>query len=319
MEDERVVAVDFGGTRIRAALADGAGKILLRTTAPTPAAKGPGAVIERIAELAREVMEGVPRLQIHAVVVASPGPLDSEAGVVLCPPNLPGWTDVPLAHLLLEKLELPVRIENDAKAAALGEYTFGEHKGTKNLLYLTVSTGIGSGVISGGRSLRGYRGLATEIGHMIIDSRGPQCTCGGRGCLEALASGTAIARDGAEVVRSGLPTLMDEIAEGKPENVTAKVVERAAVLGDVAATEIMRRAAANLGIGIANAVHLFSPEIVIVGGGVSRAGDMLLDPVRLAAKERLMYPYRQQLRIVPATLGDDAGLLGAVALGMKGA
>ncbi|MCL5257397.1 MAG: ROK family protein [Chloroflexi bacterium] len=319
MEEKRVVAVDFGGTKIRAALADGAGNILTRSTAPTQARKGPGAVIAKIAELVLEVMEGIPHSQVHALAVAAPGPLDSDAGVVLSPPNLPGWSEVPLAYELMERLELPVRVENDAKTAALGEYTFGQYKGIKNMVYLTVSTGIGGGVICDGRLLRGYRGMATEIGHMIIDPKGPECTCGSKGCLEAMASGTAIARDAIRVVSAGLPSAMDEMSEGKPENITAEIVVRAAVLGDAAASEIMRRATVSLGIGVANVMHLYSPEMVIIGGGVSRAGEQLLfEPVRQVAHERIMYPYRRQLRVMPATLGDDAGLLGAVALALEG-
>lgn len=320
MDEKRVVAVDLGGTKVRAALADGVGNILARASAPTEARRGPDAVIDKIAGLVQEVMAGVPRLQVHAAAVAAPGPLDSDAGIVLSPPNLPGWSDVPLAYRLMERLEIPFRVENDAKTAALGEYTFGQYRGVRNMAYLTVSTGIGGGVICDGRLLRGYRGLATEIGHMIIDPKGPECTCGNRGCLEALASGTAIARDAIRVVSAGLPTVMDEMVEGKPEDITAEIVVRAAVLGDAAAMEIMRRVTVSLGIGVANVMHLYSPEIVIIGGGVSRAGEQLLfEPVRQAAQERIMQPYRRQLRVLPATLGDDAGLLGAAALALEGA
>ena len=318
MEEKRIVAVDLGGTRTRAALADRKGNLLARDVTHTGAEQGPELVILKINSLIRSVMGDLTADQIDSINIASPGPLDSERGIVLAPPNLPGWRDIPLARLVQQAHGITTFIENDAKTAALGEYTFGEYKGTPNMVYITVSTGIGGGVILDGKLVRGHRGLATEIGHMIIDPDGPLCLCGGRGCLEVMASGTAIARQARQLVESGLPTMIDEIAEGKLEDITGITVQRAANSGDVVAEELMRRAAVNLGIGVANTIHLFSPQVVIIGGGVSFAGDMLFEPLRASVNERLMEPFlREEIPVVPASLADDAGLLGAVALALS--
>jgi len=206
-----------------------------------------------------------------------------------------------------------VRLANDANAAVLGEWAFGAGQGRQNLIYITISTGVGGGMIIDGRLVLGLRGLAGEVGHMTLQADGPRCNCGNYGCWEALSSGTAIARDGAEAVRSGQSSWLVELSQGDPDRVDARLVGEAAHQGDGAALQIIRQAARYSGIGVANLLHLFSPEVVLVGGGVSNLGDIFFEPLRRTAFKRVMPAYRN-VPIVRAALGPDVGLLGAVAL-----
>ncbi|HLB11612.1 MAG TPA: ROK family protein [Dehalococcoidia bacterium] len=304
-----IIAIDMGGTRFRVAVASPSGKLAHRKGYPTRADQGRDAVISRIAHAAGEAISSVPREQILGVGFAAPGPLDPRTGVITTPPNLPGWKDVPLKAILGEALGLPVYIGNDANLAALGEHRFGSGRGLGHLVYLTVSTGIGAGIIVNGRLLLGEDGLAGEAGHMTI-AEGPPCKCGNIGCLEILASGLAIARHAEERMAAGQQTSIPRFARGE---ITAEAVSAAAQAGDRVAREVLDRAANYLGIGVLNLVHIFNPQAVIIGGGVSQAGDLLFGPVRRIVEARAMPNFRK-VRILPAALGDDVGLLGAVAL-----
>ncbi|MGC8874704.1 MAG: ROK family protein, partial [Chloroflexia bacterium] len=264
-----VIAVDLGGTQIRAALCDLQGRFLRRAECPTGAADGLEAVLGRIVDLVEQVRAGAPGDSVLGVGIGSPGPVDALAGVIISPPNLPGWYEVPLRALLEERLQLPVRVANDANASALGEWAFGAGRGYRNVAYVTISTGIGGGIIADGRLLLGHRGLAGEVGHMTLEPDGPRCNCGNYGCWEALSSGTAIAREGAEAVRAGRAPILSRLVKGVAERVDAKLVGEAEAQGDKAAAEIIRRAAEYSGVGVANLLHLYSPEIVLIGGGVS--------------------------------------------------
>ena len=308
-----VIAVDLGGTQIRAALSDLGGYLLRRTACATEADRGLEEVLQRMVVLIQEVREGVSDSDLLGVGIGSPGPVDSLAGVVTSPPNLPGWRDVSLRAIMEERLALPVRLANDANAATLGEWAFGAGRRRRHMAYVTISTGVGGGIIADGRLFLGHRGLATEIGHMTLQADGPCCNCGNYGCWEALASGTAIAREGAEAVQAGRSPRLTELVRGVAEQVDAKVVGEAARQGDPAAGEIIERVASYSGVGVANLLHLYSPEIVLVGGGVSNLGELLFEPLRRTARQRVMPPYRD-VPIEPAALRADAGLLGAVAL-----
>ncbi len=308
-----VIAVDLGGTQIRAALSDLEGHFSLRLDCPTEAQRGREAVLTRIVDLIERVRQDAANDSILGVGIGTPGPVDARAGILLSPPNLPGWRDVPLRAILEERLQLPVRLANDGNAAALGEWAFGGGQGHQNVVYLTISTGIGGGVISDGRLFLGHRGLAGEVGHMTLEPGGPRCNCGNYGCWEALASGTAIARDGAALVREGASRILARLCGGVTEQVDARMVGQAAEEGDPAALEIIGRAARYSGVGVANLLHLYSPDIILVGGGVSELGDLLFGPLRRTARERVMPDYRD-VPIQPAALGADVGLLGAVAL-----
>ncbi len=308
-----VVAVDLGGTQIRVALSDLDGNFLRRVACPTEASQGLEAVLRRLVARIQEVRQGIRDDDLLGVGVGSPGPVDALGGMIISPPNLPGWNEVPLRDILEQRLSLPVRLANDANAAALGEWAFGAGRGHQNVVYVTISTGVGGGVISEGRLLLGHRGLAVEVGHMTLQPDGPRCNCGNHGCWEALASGTAIARQGAEAVRAGRSALLSELCDGAPEDVDARLVGEAAGRGDPAAQEIIERAAFYCGVGVGNLLHLYSPELVLIGGGVSRLGDVLFSAVRRVARERVMPPYRG-VPIEPAALEADVGLLGTVAL-----
>lgn len=309
MEKRYILAIDMGGTRFRVAVANLSGELSRRKSHPTRAEEGREAVLSRIVQAAREALEGFSKGQVLAAGLAAPGPLDPRTGVLFTPPNLPGWRDVPLKALLQEALGLPFYIGNDANLAALGEHRFGAGRGLDHLVYLTVSTGIGAGIITDGKLLLGQEGLAGEAGHMTV-AEGPACKCGNRGCLEALASGTAIARDAQGRIAAGEET---SIPHGAPGETTAEAVSAAARAGDPLARAVLERASYHLGVGVLNLVHIFNPQAVIIGGGVSMAGDLLFGPVRRIVAERAMPNFRK-VQVLPSALGDDVGLYGATAL-----
>ena len=308
--DTYIAGVDLGGTKIATALLTTEGHIVERKRLDTLAEEGPDAVIERIAQSVKDVQKGHP---ILGVGVGTPGPLDSEKGVVLHGPNLAGWTNVPLRDRLQNLLQTEVKVENDANAAAWGEYVFGAGKGTKNMVYITISTGIGSGLVLNGELFVGSNSFAGELGHTMIDPAGPRCGCGNVGCWEACASGTAIGRYARESAQAG-QTKMAELAAEEGVPVSAKHVFAAAQLGDTAAQAIVDKTVHYLGIGLANTVHSYNPERIVIGGGVSNVGDFLFDALREKTDSLVMPPYRKTYEIVPAQLGDDVGILGAAAL-----
>ena len=313
-----VIGIDLGGTKISTALANSAGKIIARDYRKTLASEGPDAVIARMLDAARLVMAeaDVGISQVAAAGICAPGPLDVAAGIVVSPPNLPGWDRVPLRHLIADALAIPAFLEKDANAAAMGEYLFGAGRGTQHMIYVTVSTGIGSGLILDGKLYHGATSMAGEIGHTTIVPDGPLCGCGNYGCLEALASGTAIARRARELVAKCTPTLIGDLAEGAPERVTAKTVAQAAAQGDAKAQQIISEAMGYLGIGIANLVNLFNPQVIIIGGGLANIGDALFEPVQRVIEQRAFRAAVEAVRIVPAELGDDVGVLGAAAVAL---
>ena len=232
-------------------------------------------------------------------------------GVVTSSPNLPGWSDIPLRDIIREKYGITTYLVNDASAAALGEYHLGAGRGVSNLIYVTVSTGIGGGIIIDGKLYCGTSGSAGEVGHMTIDVDGPRCRCGNVGCLEVLASGTAVAKEAIDRISAGEGSYLTEIVGGRIENITAEKVGVAARYGDSLALEVIAKAAMYLGVGMVNLVNIFNPEMIIVGGGMSKLGDLLFVPVRQLVQERAFRLSAQAVHIVPAELGDNAGVLGA--------
>lgn len=314
--DRLVAGVDLGGTNVRTCIARADGAILAQARTPTPADAGPAAVVAQIEAGVRQVAmtAGVGVAQLAGVGVGAPGPLDMHSGVVFSPPNLTGWHDVPLAAMLRDVLEIPAHIGNDANLAAVGERTFGAGRGNDNLVYMTVSTGIGGGVIIAGKLFVGSSGTAAEIGHMTVDLHGPRCKCGNIGCLEALAAGPAIARAGREATREAPECRLLALAGGDPGQVTTSLVVQAAQEGDATALAVFNRAAEAIGVGCVNLINLFNPRRIIIGGGVSQAGDLLFTPVRRVVAERALPSPRDACTIVPAGLGDDCGLYGAVSL-----
>jgi len=314
-----VVAVDVGGTKILTAVVSDRGEILAQRRAETPQT-GVDPVLEVITATVLAALHDarVPAGEIVGVGVGAPGPLNPDSGIVFEAPNLSGWRDVPLKDSLEARLSLPVFVEHDATAAALGGWWRGAGRGVSDLIYLTVGTGIGGGIIIDDRLVHGVTGTAGEVGHMTIDVDGPPCPCGrSTGCLEALASGRAIARMAREAISAGKRTQILAIAGGDAESVEAEHVEQAARAGDPVAREIFSRAATYLGVGVANLLNLLNPARVIIGGGVSKAGDLLFDPVRRIARQRAFERPGRDAEIVPAALGDDSGPVGVAAVALQ--
>lgn len=308
-----VLAVDLGGTKIRVAIVSNKGKMIAKEYHPTLADEGPQAVIERIFAAMDSVLNQV-RMnpsQLSSISLAAAGAIDMDKGWVTFSPNLPGWYDIPLKQVIEKKLGVTTFLVNDASAAALGEQQFGAGRGLNHLVYLTVSTGIGGGIIIDGKLYLGASGSAGEIGHMTIDVHGPRCNCGNFGCLETLASGTAMANDAIMRISSGEKSSLTDLVRGKIEDITAETISIAARDGDFLALEVIFRAATYLGVGLANVVNIFNPEMIIIGGGVSQMGDLLLNTARQVVRERAFGLSSEAVHIVTAGLGEDAGLLGA--------
>jgi glucokinase len=310
-----VLAVDLGGTKIVTALITPQGEILSREYIPTLAEEGVEPVIKRILSSAAALVKNadLPYSSLSAIAIAVAGAIDSEKGMVTASPNLPGWHDIPLRDEMQISTGVRTFVINDATAAALGEHRFGAGRGIRNLIYLTVSTGIGGGIIIDGKLYSGASGSAGELGHMTIDVNGPRCACGNVGCLEMLASGKAVAREAQRLIAQGTKTAILEIAEGDAQYVTAQTVATAAQKGDAVALSIVNKAATHLGVGMVNLVNIFNPEMIIVGGGMGKMGEMLLKPARKVVAERAFKFPAGVVRIVSSELGDNAGVFGAVA------
>ncbi|MCH7999512.1 MAG: ROK family protein [Chloroflexi bacterium] len=271
-------------------------------------------VLERIEESLDAALgkAGVKRERLAGLGIASPGAVDVVRGIVPNAPQLPGWQDVPLARLLEERFGLPTLLENDASAAALGEHRFGAGRGSRHMLYITVSTGVGGGIIIDGDLYRGKSGAAGEMGHVIIDMNGPACGCGARGCLESLASGTAIAKRGEELAESGDSPILARLRKEEGP-VTAEMMERAATMGDAASREAFRQAGHYFGVALAGFVNVFDPEVIVIGGGVAKAGDLLLEQARVTMESLAMTQPLKGVRLAVSELGEFAGAMGMVA------
>lgn len=308
-----VLAVDLGGTKILVAIVSDRGEILAEERHPTQATEGPQAVIGRIVSAIEHILslEKMTLSQLHSISMAAAGAIDIEKGLVTSSPNLPGWRNIPVRDTVREKFGVDTFILHDANAAALAEQHFGAGKGAKNLIYVTVSTGIGGGIIINGKLYTGASGSAGEVGHMTIDVDGPKCNCGNIGCLEVLASGKAVAREAIKRINAGEKTSITELVEGRIEDITAEKVGIAAQRGDSLALEVILVAANYLGIGLINLVNIFNPEIIVIGGGLSKLGDLLLEPARRLVNERAFAQSAEAVRIVTARLGDEVGVLGA--------
>ena len=313
MSTERpIAAIDLGGTRMRVALVGEATHILAQRKVATPAEEGPEGVVARMAELVRGLAGEVGR-EPAAACVAAPGPLDPATGIVHDAPNLSGWREFPLAARLSARLGLPTRANNDASLAALGEALHGAGAGCEHVVYLTVSTGVGGGIVDGGRIRGGSHGLGGELGHVILQAGGPRCGLGHAGCLEALASGTGVARSARRALRTEGPLARDSILRGHAP-LDARSVTEAAREGDALATIVLAMAARALGLAVGGLVNTFDPDVVIIGGGLGLgAWDLLFEPVGWHAAKVVMSPQVRSWRLAPAALGDDAGLIGAAA------
>lgn len=300
-----VLAFDIGGTKLAAGVVDQAGGVHSFAVVPTDASLGPDDGMRRLFDLGRRVVDesGVPWGEIELIGIGCGGPLDPASGVLIAPPHLTGWVDVPLVARAEKALGRPAVLENDATAAAAGEHRFGAGAGTRNMIYLTISTGVGGGSVVDGRLYRGATGNGGELGHVTVDWQGRECRgCGRRGCLEAYVSGTSIAERAAE---AGL------------EGATAADVAAAARAGDPRAVSVWDETVEALACGVTSIVNLFEPEMVVVGGGVSGTGEQLLGPVRERVHAQAMSPAGEVVRIVTAALGDRVGVVGAAAIAIE--
>jgi glucokinase len=305
---ESIIGVDLGGTQMRAARFDPDFTLLQRLAEPTDAHQGPDGVVPRLLDLIRRVMP-TDHDSLLGIGVSVPGPINPHSGVIVAPPNLPGWDDMPVRKIIHEALGFPTYIGNDANVAALAETAHGAAAGHKYVIYLTVSTGIGSGIINDGRLVVGAMGLGGEAGHIKMIVNGEVTD------LENSAAGPAIAREAVTRIRQGAPSLIADRVNDDLDAVTAKTVGDAAADGDALAIEVIARAGFIVGLGIASLMHLFNPEIVVVGGSVTKTGDLLFEPMRRAVREHTIdSDYWRNVPIIPAALGDDVALIGAAAL-----
>ena len=312
-----IVGVDLGGTNIVVGtVAQDGSEILGIESAPTAAEKGPDAVVDRIVELVRRSIAQSPGKEIAGVGIGSPGPLDTKTGVVILTPNL-GWHNMPLRDRVAKGVGLPTELDNDANCAVFGEWWRGAARGAEHVVGLTIGTGIGGGIVLGGDIYHGASDMAGEVGHMTIDSTGRRCKCGNYGCLEAYASGPQIAARAVEGIESGADSTLPRYVGGDLSKITAQVVYEAAHDGDEYADEVVRDTAKFLGAGVASILNIFNPQVVVICGGVTLAGDKLFVPLRSEVKRRAFKPAVDVCRIVPGELTGTAGVWGAAAVFIK--
>lgn len=301
---------DLGGTQVRAALVSD-GRVLKRAAQRTDVAGGPEAVMRQLHTLAAEVTQDLSLRQPQAVGIATPGPLDTVAGIVDHIPTLPGWDQFPLRARLSDQFHLPAIVENDGIAAAYGEWRYGAGQGTANMVFVTVSTGIGGGVIADGRLLHGRRGMAAHIGHLRMAFDGPVCSCGGIACFEAFAAGTALGKRAKALAQSDPASWLGTVARSEP--VESRHVVQGARAGDAPCLDLLQDEARLLGLGFTSLAHIFSPERIVMGGGVSHAFDLLEKTIHATIRHEAMAPFKST-PVVAAQLGDNAGLVGVATL-----
>lgn len=308
-----VVGVDVGGTNLVAGtVAEDGSEVLGVVSEPTMSAQGADSVISRIVKLTRASIAESGK-KVEGVGIGSPGPLNTKTGVVLLTPNL-GWTNMPLRDRVSEGLDLPATLDNDANCAIYGEWWRGAARGAKYVIGLTLGTGIGGGIVIDGEIYHGVTDVAGEFGHVTIDATGRRCKCGNYGCIEAYASGPAIAERAVEGIESGVETSLREYVKGDLSKITAQIVYEASNDGDAWALEVVRETAALLGAAVASFINIFNPEVVVICGGVTQAGDRLFHPLRSEVKRRAFKPAWEACRIVPGTLPGTAGVFGAAAV-----
>lgn len=306
------IGIDVGGTNVKIALVDEKGKIKYSNSVPTRAEMGYEYTVNNIKQAIYDLLKET-KLEpknIEGIGFGFPGQVDYKSGIVRLAPNIPGWVDVPIAKLIEDEFHIPTRVDNDVRCAALGELNFGAGKGCENLICITVGTGIGSGLIVNGKLVRGASNAAGEIGHIKLQMNGgPICGCGDTGCLEAFASGPSIVAMAEDYIRGGKSTKFREMANSNP--ITPYIVCEAAKAGDPVAKRIFTIMGEYIGIGMASVVNLLNPEKIIVGGGVADAGEILMTPLKETLKKRAMKIAGEAVEVVPAQLGNTAGVIGA--------
>jgi glucokinase len=320
VDQKWIVGVDLGGTNIVVGVlpVEGGDPLALHAL-PTEAGRGAKHVVDRIVGMVQEAIgtviaeHGGTRADVAGIGIGSPGPLDRSTGTVLETPNL-GWRNFPLRDLIANAVGLPAALDNDANCATYGEWWLGAGRGTSILVGLTLGTGIGGGIVLNGEIFHGVNDGAGEIGHMSIDSAGRRCKCGNYGCLEAYASGPAIALRAVEGIEAGTASVLPDLVGGKLEDITAATVYEGVLLGDAYANEVMRETARFLGTGVANIINVLNPEMIVIAGGVTLAGDHLFLPLRAEVRRRAFKSAEAACRIVSAQLQGTAGVIGAAAV-----
>ena len=314
---ELYAGVDLGGTKIAAGLATTDGKIVADRAVPTGSNEGPQAVVQRIADLINALAKDTGN-RVKAVGIGVPGLADVTHGVTKFLPNMPGqWRDVPVRELLSPKVNCEVYLLNDARAATLGELAFGHGRSVKDMVFYTLGTGIGGGIVIDGKLRLGPLGAAGELGHVIVQPDGPRCACGSRGCLEIFASGPALTGEGVRLLKSGQASILFEKIGGDASRVTPKSMADAAAAGDKAIQEAIRRAGYYLGLGVAGVISTLHPEMVVFGGGVAEMGAPLLDVVRETAVKNVGLFPADSVQFKQSELRERAGLMGGVAVAMQ--
>ena len=309
-----VFAVDLGGTRMRGALISPDGGVLARDAVPTQPSRGEPAAMRRLAGLLERMAAATPGVEVAGVGMALAGPVDPVAATVHNPPNLPTWDGTSPTGDLSANTGLPAWVHNDASLAALGEYVYGIGKGVRNLVMVTVGTGVGGGLVLDGVVYGGLRGFAGEIGHLVVEPSGPPCPCGGCGCLEVMASGTALARMARERLEAGEESIVRRMVRGDVSRVRAETLVRAEARADRLAGEVLRAGGRYLGIGVATLRSVLDPELIVIGGGVAANSHVFWPAMAEAARKHGMRGDKSTLPVTPTALGDDAGLLGAAAM-----
>lgn len=315
------IGCDLGGTNMRAAIVDvDSGSVLHQMSVPTSARDGHDAVMQRMAELCLDVIQsaGVDKEKVGGIGIGAPGVLDLEKGETLFLPNLEGtWPHVPLRDTIAKLTDLPTTLLNDVRSITNGEWLFGAGRGVDTLAVFAIGTGIGGGLVINGQLHLGIGGTGGELGHTTIDYNGPVCGCGNKGCLEALASGPAIAAMGMKAVAQGLTTRLADMCEGDLNRITPKLIAQTAEAGDEIAKDIFEKAGFYLGIAAANICVTVGPRRIIIGGGVARAGDLLLEPIRRTLRERVTVMPVEQVEVLPSLLDNKAGVIGVACWAAK--
>lgn len=315
---EYYLGLDLGGTKILTGLADSKGNIITRSRKDTEAELGEDKIIENMVLTIESVLKkaNVKKEEIITLGIGSPGPLDAKKGIIIENANLP-WKNVALVARIESEIGIKTLLQNDANAAALGEKWFGAGRNINNMVYLTISTGIGGGAIINKELFTGVTDNACEIGHTVIDPQGPLCGCGNHGCLEAFSSGTSIGKRAREAAAAGKSKEMLDLADNIVENIDAVICAQAAYQGDSVARDIFKNAGYYLGIGLANVINTFNTEMIILGGGVMKASDLFLDTALKTMEDIALAGPLEIVNVREAELGSDIGLMGAVAVAME--
>ena len=313
------VGVDLGASNLRAVVVNLEARIIAKIGKKTNAGEGREKVFKRMIEIIYEVIEasGVEKERIEGIGIGISGVIDHQKGVCLFCPNIKGWENVPVKRLVEEEFGIKVSVDDSSRMMALAEHWCGLAQKVENFIFINVGVGVGSGIFTNGQIYRGSRGTAGELGHTTIDENGPRCKCGNRGCLETLVSGPAIVRRAKEALEEGVISLLGKMSGGDFSKLSPEMVAEAARKGDKLAFNIMEKTGEYLGIGIANAVNLFNPELVIIGAGISRAGDLFLETVKRTVKARALHTASTSVDIKISELGDTAAAQGAAILILK--